>query len=38
MGVVKKGGVLYRLEELGTDAGLLTDSQGIYNAVTSFCT
>ena len=36
IGVCKKGGVPYRLEELGTDDGLLTDPQGIHSAVTNF--
>ena len=38
MGVGKKGGVPYRLEELGTDDGLLNDPQGIHNAVTNLFT
>jgi hypothetical protein len=36
--VGKKGGVQYRLEELGTDDGLLTDPQGIHSAVMNFFT
>ena len=36
MGIGKKDGVPYRLEEFGTDDGLLTDPQGIHSAVTNF--
>ena len=36
MGVGKKGDVSYRLKELGTDDGLLTDLYGIHSAVTNF--